>query len=120
MGRYNKSKKILDLTSSTTPALVTAAYKSSNEAGVAYGATVGTVAMARPQGTLNLTRKTALAQRMLGLLETGETFLSTNPGTQIEVAGFPWGTNASAPGTLNALVGQVVPSGQLIQGLPEV
>lgn len=83
-------------------------------------ATTGTVMNPRPQGTLNLTRKTAMAQRMLGLLETGETFLSTNPGTQVEVAGFPWGTNASAPGTLNALVGQVVPSGQLIQGLPEV
>jgi hypothetical protein len=79
----------------------------------------GTAMFARPPGTLALTRKNAMSQRILGLLETGETFLSTNPGTQIEVAGFPWGTN-SGPDTLNALVGQVVPSGQLIQGLPEV
>ena len=86
-----------------------------NASGVA-----GSVAVARPNGVIALTRKTAMSQRMLGLLESGETFLSTNPGTQVEVAGFPWGTLSNAPATLNALVGQVVPSGQLIQGLPEV
>ncbi|HMD24762.1 MAG TPA: hypothetical protein VKH61_11720, partial [Streptosporangiaceae bacterium] len=64
--------------------------------------------------------KTSLAQRDFGLLETGEIFLSTNPGTQIEVAGYPWGTVTTGPMTLNAIVGQVVPSGSLIQGLPEV
>ena len=86
-----------------------------NASGVA-----GTIAVARPNGVIALTRKTAMSQRMLGLLDSGETFLSTNPGTQIEVAGFPWGTLSNAPATLNALVGQVVPSGQLIQGLPEI
>ena len=65
-------------------------------------------------------RKTALAQRDFGLLDSGEEFLSTNPGTQIEVSGMPWGTGGTAPYTLNAIVGQVVPSGALIQGLPEV
>lgn len=80
----------------------------------------GTTQVFKPQGTLALTRKTALNQRILGLLETGETFLSTNPGTQLEIAGFPWGTQANPPSVLNALAGQVVPSGQLIQGLPEV
>ena len=82
--------------------------------------TAGTVQVSKPNGVIALTRKTALSQRMQGLFETGETFLSTNPGTQIEVAGFPWGTIANAPAVMNALVGQVVPSGQLIQGLPEV
>jgi hypothetical protein len=82
--------------------------------------TAGTVQVSRPNGVIAQTRKTALNQRMFGLLESGEIFLSTNPGTQIEVAGFPWGTLLNAPATLNALVGQVVPSGQLIQGLPEV
>ena len=54
-------------------------------------------------------------------MDTGETFLSTNPGTQIEIAGYPWGaTVLNTPNTLNAIVGQVVPSGNLIQGLPEV
>lgn len=82
--------------------------------------TAGTGAVVRPNGVIAISRKTAMAQRMQGLLETGETFLSTNPGTQIEVAGFPWGTVLSPPATLNAFVGQVVPSGQLIQGLPEI
>lgn len=80
----------------------------------------GTVMVQRPTGIIALTRKTAMMQRQLGLLETGETFLSTNPGTAVSLGGFPWGTVANPPARLNALVGQVVPSGQLIQGLPEV
>lgn len=74
----------------------------------------------RPTGTIAFSRKTGLAQRDFGLLDTGEEFLSTNPGTQIEVSGMPWGSGGTAPYTLNAIVGQVVPSGALIQGLPEV
>lgn len=74
----------------------------------------------RPTGTMAFSRKTGLAQRHFGLFDTGEEFLSTNPGTQIEVSGMPWGTIASGPATLNAIVGQVVPSGAMIQGLPEV
>lgn len=74
----------------------------------------------RPAGVIGFSRKTALAQRHFGLFDTGEEFLSTNPGTQIEVDGKPWGTVSSGPATLNAIVGQVVPSGTLIQGLPEV
>ena len=42
------------------------------------------------QSTIWLSRKTSLAQRDFGLLDTGEIFLSTNPGTQLEFAGFPW------------------------------
>jgi len=80
----------------------------------------GSVVCQRPVGTLGLTRKTALRQRHMGLLETGEVFLSTNPGTSREIAGAPWGTVNNPPARVNVLVGQVVPSGQLIQGLPEV
>ena len=83
------------------------------------GANTGTGMNPRPLGTLWLSRKTSLAQRDFGLLDTGEIFLSTNPGTQIEVAGYPWGTITSAPGQLNAVVGQIVPSGALVRGLPE-
>ncbi len=90
------------------------------------GGTAGTqtaaptnVAAPRPTGTLAFTRKTGLSQRHFGLFDTGEEFLSTNPGTQIEVSGMPWGTIASGPATLNAICGQVVPSGAMIQGLPE-
>lgn len=74
----------------------------------------------RPTGVIAISRKTSLAQVDHGLLDTGETFLSTNPGTLIEIQGAPWGTIANAPATINCIVGQVVPSGTLIQGLPEV
>jgi hypothetical protein len=81
----------------------------------------GTVAVNRPAGTLALNRKTSLSQMDHGLLDTGEIFLSTNPGTQLEIGGFPWGAgDGSNPHTLNAIVGQVVPSGTLVQGLPEI
>ncbi len=85
------------------------------------GTDTGIVPVARPAGTMGISRKTSLAQRDFGLLDTGEIFLSTNPGTQIEVAGYPWNSSVTnTPNTLNAIVGQVVPSGALIQGLPEV
>jgi hypothetical protein len=87
---------------------------------VSGGVQTGTVPVQRPAGTIGLNRKTSLSQRDLGLLDTGEIFLNTNPGTQLEIAGYPWGVVSSAPATLNAIVGQVVPSGTLIQGLPEV
>lgn len=74
----------------------------------------------RPVGVIALSRKTSLSQVDEGLFDTGETFLSTNPGTLIEVQGAPWGAIANAPATLNILVGQVVPSGNLVQGLPEL
>jgi hypothetical protein len=80
----------------------------------------GTAVNPRPVGTMAFTRKTSLAQRDFGLLDTGEIFLSTNPGTQIEMAGYPFGSGGTPPYTLNAVIGQVVPSGALIQGLPEV
>jgi hypothetical protein len=79
----------------------------------------GAISNPRPLGTLWISRKTSLAQRDFGLLDTGEIFLSTNPGTQIEVAGYPWGTVTTGPAQLNAVVGQIVPSGALVRGLPE-
>jgi hypothetical protein len=87
----------------------------------ATGGTAGiTGGNTRPLGTLAISRKTALAQMSLGLLETGESFLSTNPGTLIEINGAPWGTITNSPATLNICVGQIVPVGNVIQGLPEV
>lgn len=74
----------------------------------------------RPAGVIAISRKTSLSQVDEGLFDSGETFLSTNPGTLIEVQGAPWGTITNAPATLNILVGQVVPSGTLVQGLPEL
>src|SRR5690348_10877038 len=86
----------------------------------AGGTNAGTTQTPRPTGTFFISRKTSLSQRDFGLLDTGEIFLSTNPGTQLEIGGFPWGTALNAPNTLNATVGQVVPSGTLVQGLPEI
>jgi hypothetical protein len=74
----------------------------------------------RPTGIIAISRKTSLAQRDFGLLDTGEKFLSSNPGTQVEINGVPWGTISNTPGNLSAIIGQIVPSGRLIQGLPEV
>lgn len=82
--------------------------------------TANTPLVARPPGVIAISRKTGLAQRHFGLFDTGEEFLSTNPGTQLEISGMPWGAITNTPATLNAIVGQVVPSGALIQGLPEV
>ena len=73
-----------------------------------------------PTGVYCYTRKNSLSQQSKGLLDTSEATLSSNPGTLIEVQGQPWGTNATAPGTLNVIVGQIVPRGRLPQGLPEV
>jgi hypothetical protein len=80
----------------------------------------GTANMPRPVGTMVIDRKVSLGQSDFGLLDTGEVFLSTNPGTQVEISGVPWGTITNTPATLNAIIGQVVPSGPLVQGLPQV
>ena len=80
----------------------------------------GTTNFSRDLGTIFINRKVSLAQSDFGLLDTGEVFLSTNPGTQVEIAGVPWGTITNSPATLNAVIGQVVPSGPLVQGLPQI
>lgn len=74
----------------------------------------------RPTGTICITRRTSLSQEDMGLFDTGESYLSTNPGTLIEVQGAPWGSGGTGPYTLNVLAAQVIPAGSLIQGLPEV
>lgn len=79
-----------------------------------------TFGFARPTGVYVFSRKTSLSQENLGLLDTAEATLSTNPGTLLEIAGNPWGTVSAAPGTINVVVGQIVPRGTMVQGLPEV
>ena len=91
----------------------------SSAASSATGVTSGVADVPRPLGTMAISYKGSMSQRSLGLLDTGETYPSTNPGTQIEVAGFPWGTVVSGPMQLNAVCGQIVPSGALVRGLPE-
>lgn len=76
----------------------------------------------RPTGVLAFSRRTAVNQSpgLMGLLTTGEQLLSTNPGTLIEITGSPWGKFKTGPATVNVLLGQIVPAGTLIQGLPEL
>lgn len=75
--------------------------------------------VSRPVGVQAISRKTSINQQDNGLFDTGEALLSTAPGTLIEVEGMPWGAITNAPATLSVLVGQVVPSGALVTGLPE-
>ena len=72
----------------------------------------------RPAGVWAYTFKDSMSQLSLGLLDTLETVLLTNPGTLIELEGTPWGTG-SGPATLYAIAGQLVPTGPLEQGLVE-
>jgi hypothetical protein len=74
----------------------------------------------RPTGVVAFSRKNALAQQSLGLLDTGEAYLSTNPGTLLEANFAPAGAGSNSPATMSVLVGQIVPTGAVIQGLPEL
>lgn len=77
--------------------------------------------VARPIGTICITRKTSLGQRIFGLLDSLETVLSTSPGTAMTVEGAPWGSSSTnTPWTLNGVLGQIIPSAALLQGLPEI
>jgi hypothetical protein len=80
----------------------------------------GTLATNPLLGTYTFSRKTSLNQETNGLLDTAEATLSTNPGTLIEIAGSPWGTIGASPATVNVIVGQIVPRGRMVQGLPEI
>jgi hypothetical protein len=79
-----------------------------------------TIPVPRPTGVIAFSRKTSLGRQVLGLLDTYEVAMSTSAGTAMSIEGAPWGTVSNSPGTLNALLGQVIPSGALIQGLMEV
>jgi hypothetical protein len=73
----------------------------------------------RPAGVFAYTFKDSMSQIVTGLLDTLETVLLTNPGTLLEVEANPWGNGANSPATLYAMVGQLVPTGPIQQGLPE-
>jgi hypothetical protein len=90
---------------------------------IAYGIGDGALAsgkLSRPTGVVAFSRRTSLSQRDEGLFDTMESYLSTNPGTLLEVQCSPWGSGGTGPYTLSVLAGQVVPAGTLTQGLPEL
>lgn len=76
--------------------------------------------LTRETGVYVISRKNSLSQVSLGLFDTLEEAISTNPGTQLTVNGSPWGTISNAPATLTVIVGQIVPAGMIIQGVPEI
>jgi hypothetical protein len=84
------------------------------------GTTTAVVPVPRPTGVIAFSRKTSLGRQVLGLLDTYEVAMSTSAGTSMTVEGAPWATGANGPWTLNAILGQVIPSGALIQGLTEL
>ncbi|HXR26551.1 MAG TPA: hypothetical protein VN771_01695 [Candidatus Baltobacteraceae bacterium] len=84
-----------------------------------WGANV-TGGVTRDTGVIVISRKTSLGRQILGLLDSGETLLSTNPGTSLALQCSPWGTISNAPATLNVLMCQIVPAGNIVLGLPEV
>ena len=86
---------------------------------IAFGVGLAAPFPARPTGVIALSRKTSLGQQVLGLLDTYEVALSTSPGTSMSIEGAPWGSGGTGPYTINALLGQVIPSGALIQGLQD-
>jgi len=86
---------------------------------IAFGVGLASPFPARPTGVIALSRKTSLGQQVLGLLDTYEVALSTSPGTSMSIEGAPWGSGGTGPYTINALLGQVIPSGTLIQGLQD-
>lgn len=71
-------------------------------------------------GVMAYSFKNSLSQLNLGLLDTLEQALQTNPGTLVEVEMTPWGSGGTGPYALQAIITQLVPSGPIAQGLPEV
>lgn len=85
-----------------------------------YGYDGSTAAATRDTGVLPITRRTSLGREIFGLLDTGEEWLSTSPGTSLALSCSPWGNFSNTPATLNVVAGQVVAAGALVTGLPEV
>ena len=87
---------------------------------IQFGLGAGLASTVRPTGTVAISRKNSMSQQSMGLLDTGEAYLSTNPGTLLEVNFAPAGAGSNSPATMSALIGQIVPTGAIIQGLPEL
>jgi hypothetical protein len=87
---------------------------------IQYGGNNVSATNIRPTGVVAISRKNSLNQQSLGLLDTGEAYLSTNPATLIEANFAPAGGGSNSPATMSVLVGQIVPTGAIIQGLPEL
>lgn len=76
--------------------------------------------IARDTGVIAYSFKDSLNQVNLGLLDSLESAMQTQPGTLIEMEMTPWGSGGTGNYNLYAIMTQLVPFGQPAQGLPEV
>lgn len=102
------------------PIIDTALADLQDDIALAYDFNGSTGAATRDTGVLPITRRTSLGREIFGLLDTGEEWLSTSPGTSLALSCSPWGNFSNTPATLNVVAGQVVAAGALVTGLPEV
>jgi hypothetical protein len=72
-----------------------------------------------PTGVIVYSFKPSISQVNLGQADTGETWIPVSPGSQVEIAGSPWGA-FSGPGQITALMGCIVPSGAVRRGLGDL
>ena len=77
----------------------------------------GEVAGTRPIGVLHFSFRNGVNQTDTGLEQSGLNYVSTTPGTNIQVGGTGWQnvfSDANTPYTITAIIGLVVPAGTLV------
>ena len=75
------------------------------------------IANARPIGVLHFSFRAGVNQIDLGLEQSGLNYVSTTPGTNIQIGGTGWQnvfSDANTPYTITAIIGLVVPAGTLV------
>jgi hypothetical protein len=81
------------------------------------GAATTDVIGGRPVGVLHFSFRNGVNQADLGLEQSGLNYVSTTPGTNIQIGGTGWRnqqSDSNTPYTLYAIIGLVVPAGNLI------
>jgi len=75
------------------------------------------VVSARPVGILHFSFRNGISQIDLGLEQSGLNYVSTTPGTNIQIGGTGWQnvfSDSNTPYTITAIIGLVVPAGTLV------
>jgi hypothetical protein len=71
----------------------------------------------RPIGVLHFSFRNGVNQTDTGLEQSGLNYVSTTPGTNIQIGGTGWQnifSDANTPYTITAIIGLVVPAGTLV------
>lgn len=82
-----------------------------------YAAAQAEAIGARPKGVLIFSFRDGLSQIDTGILQSGENYISTTPGTNIQFNGTGWRNlfaDANVPYTMYVVLGLVVPAGTLV------